>query len=161
MPRIRGLGWLDQLDTYPSEKVELKFEQRLLIGQSMSRVDLLEKDYKHFNATDLETTQKHLAIGMVFVRDPVVDGIVRIADAVFWLRFAKCVEKRTSEVFPMRNWRGQNFGPKNCNIWGEKQVETGQKLSKVGTCAGLWLEATQKGQRIYQKGISLHFESLV
>jgi len=45
----------------------------------------------------------------------------------------------------MRDWHGQNFGPKNCNIWSEKQVEIDQKSSKVGTCVGVWLEANQKG----------------
>jgi hypothetical protein len=46
------------------------------------------------------------------------------------------------------------------NIWSKKQVEISQKSSEVGTCVGVWLEANQKRQRMYQKGISLHFRSL-
>jgi len=61
------------------------------------------------------------------------------------------------KFFPQHFGCGQNFGPKNGNIWSEKPVEIGQKSSEVGACVGVWLEANQKGQGTYQKGIFLHF----
>ncbi|KIK00532.1 hypothetical protein K443DRAFT_100133, partial [Laccaria amethystina LaAM-08-1] len=33
----------------------------------------------------------------------------------FLFQFTKYIEKHTSEVFPMRNWCSQIFGPKICN----------------------------------------------
>jgi hypothetical protein len=57
-------------------------------------------------------------------------------------------------------WAWPEFWTKNSNIWSKKQVEIGQKSSEVGTCVGVLLEANQKRQRTYQKGISLHFRSL-
>ena len=55
----------------------------------------------------------------------------------------------------MINSRGQNFGPKNRNIWSKKQVEMGEKSGKVGTCDEDRSEADQKVQRKHQKEFSL------
>jgi len=62
--------------------------------------------------------------------------------------------KTPSEVFPMRDWCGQNFGPKNCNIWSEKLVEISQKSSKNVTCVGLCWKLIRKGKEHVKKGFS-------
>jgi hypothetical protein len=79
----------------------------------------------------------------------------------FFQMLTQIVNKHTSEVFPMMFWAWPEFWTKNSNIWCEKQVEISQKSPEVGTCVRVQLEANQKRQRMYQKGISLHLQSLV